>query len=421
MTTAGTGGARSPRLAIPNPRRLLGPDDLQPHEGGYGIPRIVRFVANDESPHLGLVLESRTGVPVRLLDLSSRYGYGPSFLGFASAGGFEVAARELSRSTSGAADNETVTLSPDELASRLLSPVDIALEELARQERLVIGFGLTFRRHRDETRGGRPFAFPKPTSPSGAYCPVAFGASFAGDAAAHLLLDYELELGCVTLRDLDLDDLAHVDRAKDFAYLMVNDVTAREPILRDRREGYTRGKARPTFLPCGPWVISGDHFIQDAPSLRRMVLTVDEALPHADHPSHTLRQDARLEDLTLGLGELLALVAKRRDLTMPDHLARRWPISVRRGHHWIIPAGSLLLTGTPGGTAIRAPRLSERALLVWRSLRYRHWPAEGYRRHLVDHRHALGFLSPGDRVKGWISGLGLQDWCVVRSDVPQQA
>ncbi len=48
--------------------------------------------------------------------------------------------------------------------------------------------------------------------------------------------------------------------------------------------------------------------------------------------------------------------------------------------------------------------------LVLRSARYLRWPSEDYRRHLLDHRHAFGFLSPGDRVSGWITGLGRQNW-----------
>jgi 2-keto-4-pentenoate hydratase/2-oxohepta-3-ene-1,7-dioic acid hydratase in catechol pathway len=89
-----------------------------------------------------------------------------------------------------------------------------------------------------------------------------------------------------------------------------------------------------------------------------------------------------------------------------------WPVSVERHGRWILPAGSLLLTGTPGGTAIRSPQAADQLALVLRSLRYLRWPSEDYRRHLEEHRHAFGFLSPGDRVRGWITGLGRQEWQV---------
>jgi len=410
--SAKDGATPAGRLRVHDPRRPIGPDDLFPEEGVHTAPRIARFVASDGSPRIGLVLQSSEGLPRRFLDLTARYGLGPRLLDFVGAGGFEMAEEELRRYGAGVEGADEVTLDPDELPHRLLSPVDIDAAQLDSGARLVVGFGLTFWSHRDETGSARPFVFPKPTVPTGACAPVVAG---GGHERRVALLDYELELGCVTLRDIDLDRLDQVDAASDFGYLVVNDVTAREPILRDRRAGYARAKARPTYLPCGPWLVPGAHFTRDAPALRRMVLTVAEATAFSggasgDHGRHTLRQDARLEDLTLGVRELLELVSRRRFLTMTARDGRHWPISVEREGRRVIPAGSLLLTGTPGGTAIRSPNLAETLSLVLRSLRYMRWPSEDYRRHLESHRRAFGFLSPGDRVSGWITGLGRQDW-----------
>jgi 2-keto-4-pentenoate hydratase/2-oxohepta-3-ene-1,7-dioic acid hydratase in catechol pathway len=393
------------RLAVHDPRQPVGPDDLFPEDGGHPATRIVRFLAPDGSPRIGVVLEAFRGQPRRICDLTSRHGLGPGFVDFVRAGGLALAERELEQGAGDGRDH--VVLEPEELPRRLLSPVDIDAAQIARGERLVVGFGLTFRSHRAETGGARPFVFPKPTAPSGAYTPVAAG---PGDRQPIALLDYELELGCVALRDIDLDRLERLDAAADFGYLVVNDVTAREPILRRRRTGYAQAKARPSFLPCGPWMVPGTHFTRDAPALRRMVLTVTETTARAGHHPHTLRQNARLEDLTLGLQELLELLSRKRSLTMPGLDGRRWPISVARDARRVLPAGSLLLTGTPGGTAIRAPSRADRVLLVLRSVRHLRWPSEDYRRHLEHHRHAFGFLSPGDRVSGWITGLGRQEW-----------
>jgi 2-keto-4-pentenoate hydratase/2-oxohepta-3-ene-1,7-dioic acid hydratase in catechol pathway len=397
------------RLAVHDPRRPIGADDLFPAEESHTAPRIARFLAGDGSPRIGLVLESVEGLPRRLLDLTARHGLGPGLLGFAGAGGFEIAGRELER------DNDTpradhVTLERHELPERLLSPVDIDAADIEAGARLVVGFGLTFRAHRGETGRARPFAFPKPTAPTGACAAVRAGSDRDGAVG---LLDYELELGCVPFRDIDLDRLDTVDAAADFGYLVVNDVSARAPILRDRRKGYAHAKGRPTYLPAGPWLVPGTHFTRDAPRLRRMVLTVTEAKGHdGSHGPHTLRQDARLEDLSLGLDELLRLLSRRRGLSMRGEDGRPWPVTVEREGRRILPAGSLLLTGTPGGTAIRSPRAADQLALVLRSLRYLRWPSEDYRRHLEAHRHAFGFLSPGDRVSGWITGLGRQEWLV---------
>jgi 2-keto-4-pentenoate hydratase/2-oxohepta-3-ene-1,7-dioic acid hydratase in catechol pathway len=400
------------RLGVHDPRQPIGPDDLFPEPRVHTAPRIARFLARDGSPRIGLVLKSSEGLPRRLLDLTARHGLGPGLLDLADAGGFELAERELERSDAEEESADQVTLKPEELPHRLLSPIDIDAAQLERGARLVVGFGLTFRSHREETGNARPFVFPKPTLPTGACAPVVAGSGRDGPVA---LLDYELELGCVALRDIDLDRLDRVDPAAHFGYMVVNDVTARGPILRSRRTGYTRAKGRPTYLPSGPWIVPGAHFTRDEPALRRMVLTVTEA--SADQGGsrgvaerHTLRQNARLEELTLGLQELLELVSRRRSLTMRGRDGRRWPISVERDGRRILPAGSVLLTGTPGGTAIRSPKFTDQMALVLRSLRYLRWPSEDYRRHLEAHRHAFGFLSPGDRVSGWITGLGRQEW-----------
>ena len=417
---------RPRRPSVHDPRRPLGPDHLFPEDsrddGPGHVPRIARFLGRDGTPRIGLVVETSEGLPRRLLDLTARHGLGPGLLEMVEAGGFDIAARELEGFTASGGGDHVVALERSELADRLLSPVDIDADQLERGTRLVIGFGLTFGAHRLETGRTRPIVFPKPCAPTGAYAPVlASGGGAPGDHPASLL-DYELELACVALRDIDLDRLDRVDPAAGFGYLVVNDVTAREPILRDRRAGFARAKGRPTYLPAGPWVVPGEHFTRDAPSLRRMVLTVDEGLGHdvrAGDPGsesggrrHSLRQDARLDELTLGIEELLALVSRQRHLTMSGVDGRPWPISVERGARRIIPAGSLLLTGTPGGTAIRSPGFGDRLALLARGLRHGRRPSEDYRRHLQEHLRTFGFLAPGDRVSGWITGLGRQQWDV---------
>ncbi|MQA90845.1 MAG: hypothetical protein GEU90_11490 [Gemmatimonas sp.] len=400
-------------LAVVDPRQPIGPDDLFPGDEAVEVPRIVRFLATDGSPHIGLVLRSNEGIPRTLLDLTARRGVAPGLLDFVAAGGFDLAEQELLAEDAAIDGPDRVVLERAELSNRLLSPVDIDDVQLRGGARLVVGFGLTYRSHREETAIPRAIVFPKPAAPTGAYAPVTGGASGSGLE----LLDYELELGCVALVDIDLDRLDRIDPVAHFGYLVVNDVSARGPILRDRRTGYARAKGRPTYLPAGPWLVPGKHFTRDAPSLRRMVLTVEETEPFTResgdvHDCHTLRQNARLEDLTLGLHELLALLARNRLLTMPGMDGRRWPISVHRDGRWLIPAGSLLLTGTPGGTAVRSPDATERLTLVRRSFRHLRWPSESYRRHLQYHHRHFGFLSPGDRVSGWITGLGRQDWTV---------
>src|SRR5690606_941220 len=93
-----------------------------------------------------------------------------------------------------------VRIERSDLPRRILSPVDIDQSQLDAHERLVVGFGLTFRTHQEETAILHPIVFPKPSLPTGAYAPVPAGVE-PGRRGAVPLLDYELELGCVALRD----------------------------------------------------------------------------------------------------------------------------------------------------------------------------------------------------------------------------
>jgi hypothetical protein len=67
-------------LAVYDPRKPIGPDDLFPEEPAHPAPRIVRFLAADDSPRIGVVLESAQGRPRRILDLTARHGVGSGFM-----------------------------------------------------------------------------------------------------------------------------------------------------------------------------------------------------------------------------------------------------------------------------------------------------------------------------------------------------
>ena len=79
----------------------------------------------------------------------------------------------------------------------------------------------------------------------------------------------------------------------------------------------------------------------------------------------------------------------------------------------VIPAGSLILTGTPGGTAIRKPGLLHKAELFLRG----GFSLEGARGIFVEDAEqdigATAYLKGGDRVESWVEYLGRQRWSVV--------
>jgi len=79
----------------------------------------------------------------------------------------------------------------------------------------------------------------------------------------------------------------------------------------------------------------------------------------------------------------------------------------------IIPAGSILLTGTPGGTAIQKPGLFKRLQLFVRG----GFSMQGAKeRFILDSEKIISdsaYLEVGDRVESWVQYLGRQRWQVI--------
>jgi 2-keto-4-pentenoate hydratase/2-oxohepta-3-ene-1,7-dioic acid hydratase in catechol pathway len=137
------------------------------------------------------------------------------------------------------------------------------------------------------------------------------------------LLDYEIELGLVIRRGPvigtavgDADLPGHVA-----GLVMCNDVSARDVQL--AKGQFYESKSYPTFTPTGPRLVllEGDDFAR-LPGLRLRLWVNGE-----------LRQDGTVADLITGPAAALSLLA---------------------GFQRLDP-GDLLLTGTPGGTALQAP------------------------------------------------------------------
>ena len=136
-------------------------------------------------------------------------------------------------------------------------------------------------------------------------------------------LDYEVELGLVIGRDMPVGTtVTETDLPRYVAALVVaNDVSARQIQL--TRTQFYESKSYPTFTPLGPWLT-----LVDAADLTRLY-----ALRLTLAVNGEVRQDDTLADM---------IVRPARALTL---LSRFQPLA----------AGDLLLTGTPGGTALSAP------------------------------------------------------------------
>jgi 2-keto-4-pentenoate hydratase/2-oxohepta-3-ene-1,7-dioic acid hydratase in catechol pathway len=141
---------------------------------------------------------------------------------------------------------------------------------------------------------------------------------------AHVrLLDYEVELGLVIGRELPIGaTVTEADLPHYVAALVVtNDISARDVQL--SKGQFYESKSYPTFTPAGPRLTLLDEGDFAHLSNLRLRLSVNEVL----------RQDRTLADMIVRPAEALTLLARFQTLS----------------------PGDLLLTGTPGGTALKAP------------------------------------------------------------------
>ena len=136
-------------------------------------------------------------------------------------------------------------------------------------------------------------------------------------------LDYEVELGLVIGTDLPVGTtVTEADLARYVAALVVaNDVSARQVQL--VKTQFYESKSYPTFTPVGPWLTLVDAADLARLGSLRLTLSVNGQV----------RQDATTADMIVGPARALTL------------LSRFQPMA----------PGDLLLTGTPGGTALQAP------------------------------------------------------------------
>lgn len=181
---------------------------------------------------------------------------------------------------------------------------------------------------------------------------------------AHVrLLDYEVELGLVIGTPVPVGaDLGAV--ADAVAGLVVtNDVSARDVQL--PKTQFYEGKSYPTFTPVGPRLVLLDAAgLARLPELR-LRLSVNGAV----------RQDHTAADMIAGPLAALRALARFQELA----------------------PGDLVLTGTPGGTALRAP--PKPIELLSRLLP----PPVRWRAFLKGQENVDAYLRPGDRVEARIA------------------
>jgi 2-keto-4-pentenoate hydratase/2-oxohepta-3-ene-1,7-dioic acid hydratase in catechol pathway len=267
-------------------------------------------------------------------------------------------------------------------ATSLVMPVDLTAQHVAA--------ATNFPEHAGDAgvKDG-PFLFPKLVEPTGPYAPVSAGQG---------LLDYEVEIGWVTLGPLRAGDPV----PDLMGFVLCNDFTDRDTLLHvvdpwdpASGTGFTTGKSFPGYLPVGNLVVvPRDH--------RRFTAGLTLQLAVNDE----LRQRSPATAMVWDLDEIV-----RRTWAWKD---RRWD---HRGRQVsllppgdVLPPGTLILSGTPHGTLFDGLRARHYASGVagwlfggWREPVPRH-VVDAY---VADARRAGVYLRPGDRVDIRADGLGV--------------
>ena len=414
-----------------------------PHEAAppvtndFAAPRLVRFLSS-EKPFAGMecfgvVLSDNDGVPASIINMASVDS------SLCIAAGSELP-MHLVKKAFHLADikglhkiSMTHELLVEQVRShelgRLLPPVPVTMRQLEKQQRFIIGAGLNYNRHREEVAATEPLLlFPKFVAPSGAYQDVEAGLQLDEESAVDvILLDFEVELGVVLLDDVDLFNLPEPEIFRNsIAFFVSNDISDREPIILDQEYGYTQGKSHTTYLPTGPWMIHGRHMYpmtanlqgKDNLELDLLVFDKNENNDGLQSMDSRLAQNDTTLSMRFGPWEILRELSERLQagerISMPDALGIPRYLHTEQG---IIPAGSLLLTGTPGGTAIKSPGIWQKIRLFVTGGLSKEGARQQYVLNSEEKSDALGYLRPGDTVECWISGLGRQRWQVVSSEL----
>jgi len=401
-------------------------------------PRILRYLSQQEGHSgqhcFGMVLEARDGIPIEVCNLgrldaalcnsADHGGSSPQQLRLA----FDTADEFTAQGEAAAMADCREPLPQARLADVVLAPTGITLQQLESEQRFIVGIGLNYHEHREETgaedhAGVEPdevLVFPKLVAPTGAYSPVQTGAKIGAIPALPVrLLDYEAELGMLLLDDLDLNSppASYAEFIQGVAFFTANDVSDREPIILDSESGYTRGKSHPGYLPTGPWMIHGRHLQPLAPGegrdLLKLELLVREPASGQQAAQTRQWQDSATDRMILGPWQIVKTLAirYRHGIRTCMRDANGEPRYIHTGKG-IIPAGSIILTGTPGGTAIREPDTLEKLFLFLRG----GLSIPGARQQLIQdsesHIQDSRYLEPGDQVETAITLLGRQRWQV---------
>lgn len=397
--------------------------------GADSLPKLVRFEsqagATTGRTCYGKVTDADDGVPreVQLLHAGTRPLCDPR-------GTLELgpALRQLNEAVdlldrpTAAGGSPPETIDAADRARRIKAPVPVELAWIDKEQIFVTAAGINYKAHAEETKQTENILFAKPVVPTEPYRTVAPVERLPlGSGEPVCLLDHEVEIAFVALKAIPLRPAVPPleQLGAMIAFFAVDDLTDREPIIQDKVRGFTRGKGREGYLPAGPWLVPGKHLMPTTLLGGTEPVDLELALRPAGSTAGETLQYASSKEMMLGLHEILTKLEARdptsgpacgpdKVCSMPDTQGvQRFMV---RGD--VLPAGSIVLTGTPGGTRFKLPGKLEGLALLVRGGFSRERAEQMFLADQLRDRLAIGYLQPGDEVNQAVTGLGRQTWSV---------
>lgn len=251
-----------------------------------------------------------------------------------------------------------------------------------------VAAGTNFADHADESSVEEgPFLFAKMVEPTPFNAPVTIDTG---------LLDYEVEVGYVTLGTTKLDEMPEY-----MGLVATNDFTNRAKLLRALNpddvtsgDGFTTGKSAPGFMPVGTLFVIPRDYRAFSMSLHMRLATRGE-----------LRQDDPMSLMIWDIDEIFRQTATR-ESTRWDYLSEPVALPIVDG---ALPARTVILAGTPKGTVFQSPgtKVIVRGALKWLFGGWSRSPVENIiETYIAGAEKSKVFLQPGDTVHVQIDRLG---------------
>lgn len=252
----------------------------------------------------------------------------------------------------------------------------------------VIGVGLNYPEHQREVSLDELVVFPKRTNLSAAKSIIV--------RPNGALLDWEVELAIVVRQKIPPGTEINAKNLASYiaGFTVANDVTDRGPIIQDQKHSFTQAKTAPTFLPVGPFFVPIEQFQLSPKGIPDLVLklTVNGAR----------KQQARTGEMSNSVYTIIETILRERDSTWLDASGAKQKLLQGQS----LEPGDLILTGTPGGTAIRAPAYAEKLNLGLLALTKLQDPKAIF----FSREYCSGkYLRDGDIVQAAIDRLGAQE------------